>query len=201
LYITNKCRRLTLADKKLPSEGYKMLQKIKRLSMQPWGWGLVVLSCLGLLGTALYFQYGLNMQPCIKCIYIRTAFAGVLLAGIIGLLAPKATLLRIIALAGMLAAAVFGILQAYELLEIEQLLAEGGFFSCALFAEFPTWLPLDKWLPAIFEPTGSCGDTSWQFLGESMAFWSAFALWGYAAVAAVLLLSQFARISNNPYRG
>src|SRR5690606_12102278 len=110
-------------------------------------------------------------------------------------------LLRLLALLGMLSAAVFGILQAYELLEIEQLLAEGGFFSCSLFAEFPRWMPLDQWLPAIFEPTGSCGDTSWQFLGQSMAFWSAVALWGYAIVAALLLLSQLARISNNPYRG
>ena len=178
-----------------------MLQKIKRLSMQRWGWALVVLSCLALLGTALYFQHGLHMQPCIKCIYVRAGFAGILLAGIIGLLAPANMLLRLLALLGMLSAAVFGIMQAYELLEIEQLLAEGGFFSCSLFAEFPSWLPLDKWLPAVFEPTGSCGDTSWQFLGQSMAFWSAFALWGYAIVAALLLLSQFARISNNPYQG
>src|SRR5690606_17095159 len=120
-----------------------------------------------------------NMQPCIKCIYVRSAFAGILLAGIIGLLGAKNTTVRVFALAGMLGAAVFGIQQAYELLSIEQLLAEGGFFSCSLFAEFPGWLALDKWFPGIFEPTGSCGDTNWQFLGESMAFWSAFALWGY----------------------
>lgn len=178
-----------------------MLQQIKRLSMQRWGWALVVLSCLCLLGTALYFQYGLNMQPCIKCIYVRSAFAAVLVAGLLGLLAPKIALLRITALLGILAGSAFGIVQAYQLLDIEQLLAEGGFFSCALFAEFPSWLALDKWLPAVFEPTGSCGDTSWQFLGQSMAFWSAISLWGYAAVAAVLLLAQFARIDNNPYRG
>ena len=53
-----------------------MLQKIKRLSMQRWPWMLLILSCLGLLASALYFQYGLNLQPCIKCIYIRSAFVG-----------------------------------------------------------------------------------------------------------------------------
>jgi protein dithiol:quinone oxidoreductase len=178
-----------------------MLQKFKRLSLQRQGWAAVVLSCLILLGAALYFQYGLNLQPCIKCIYVRSAVTGILLAGLIGLVAPKQTLLRIFALSAMLAAAVFGIQQANELLEIEQLLAEGGFFSCALFAEFPQWMPLDKWLPAVFEPTGSCGDTSWQFLGRSMAFWSALTLWSYAVVAAVLLLAQFTRLSSNPYRG
>lgn len=178
-----------------------MLQIFKRLSMQRRGWLLVVISALALLGTALYFQYVMNLQPCIKCIYIRSAFAGILLAGLVGLTSPKNALLRIVGLLLMLAAASMGILQASELLEIEQRLAEGGFFSCALFAEFPQWLELDKWFPAIFEPTGSCGDTSWQFLNQSMAFWSAVALWAYAAVAAVLLLAQFAKISNNPYRG
>ena len=168
--------------------------------MQRGGWLLVMLSCLGLLGTALYFQYGLNMQPCIKCINVRAAFAAILLASMIGLLAPRNTFSRLLALLAMLAAAIGGIMQAHELLDIEQLLAEGGFFSCSLFAEFPSWLPLDKWLPALFEPTGSCGDTSWQLLGKSMAFWSAVALYCYAAVATVLLLAQFARISSNPYR-
>jgi len=178
-----------------------MLQQFKRLSMQRWGWALVVLSSLGLLATALYFQYGMNLQPCIKCIYVRSAFSGILLAGIIGLMAPANTLVRMTALLGMLCAAIFGIMQANELLQIEQLLAEGGFFSCALFAEFPNWLPLDKWLPSVFEPTGSCGDTSWLFLGKSMAFWSAVSLWVYASIAAVLSVAQFVRISNNPYRG
>jgi protein dithiol:quinone oxidoreductase len=178
-----------------------MLQKIKRLSMQRSGWALLVLSCLGFLATALYFQYELNLQPCIKCIYIRAAFTGLLLAGIVGLLAPKNALLRNVALLGVLASALLGIHQAYQLLEVEQLLAEGGFFSCALFAEFPSWMPLDQWFPAIYEPTGSCGDTNWQFFGKSMAFWTAFTLWGYAVVASILLLSQFVRISNNPYHG
>jgi len=178
-----------------------MLQQLKRLSMQRWGWALVALSSFGLLLAALYFQYVLNFQPCIKCIYVRSAFTGILLAGLIGLIAPTNPLLRLIALLGMLSAAVFGIMQAHELLEIEQLLAEGGFFSCSLFAEFPSWMPLDQWFPAIYEPTGSCGDTSWLFLGKSMAFWSAFSLWGYAAVAALLTAAQLVRISNNPYRG
>lgn len=104
-----------------------MLQKIKRLSMQRWPWMLLILSCLGLLASALYFQYGLNLQPCIKCIYIRSAFVGVLLAAIIGLLAPANALFRLLAVFGVLAAAGFGIMQANELLHIEQLLAEGGF--------------------------------------------------------------------------
>ena len=177
-----------------------MLKQFKYLSTQRWGWALVVLSCLGLLATALYFQYVLNLQPCIKCIYVRAGFAGMLAAGLVGLLAPRNLLLRLIALAGLLAGALFGAFQAHELLDIERITAEGGFASCAFFAEFPSWLKLDQWLPSVFEPTGSCGDSGWQFLGKSMAFWSAVSLWCYVAVAAVLLLAQFARLSDNPYR-
>lgn len=177
-----------------------MLQQIKRLSRQRWPWAVLALSAFLLITLALYFQYYQNLQPCIKCIYIRSAFAGVLVFSCLGLLTPRTTILRLTALTGILACAAFGIMQAYELLEIEQLLAEGGFFSCSLFAEFPSWLPLDKWLPAVFEPTGSCGDTSWQLLGYSMAFWSAMALWGYAAVSALMLLVQPVKLSNNPYR-
>lgn len=178
-----------------------MLQQIKRLSKKRWPWLLLILSCLALLASALYFQYGLNLQPCIKCIYIRSAFVGVLVAAIIGLLAPANALFRLLAITGMIGAAGFGIMQANELLHIEQMLTLGGFFSCALFAEFPQWMPLDKWLPAVFEPTGSCGDTSWQFLDKSMAFWSAVSLWVYAVIAVILLICQPVRISNNPYRG
>lgn len=177
-----------------------MLQQIKRLSRQRWPWAVLAVSALLLIILALYFQYYQNLQPCIKCIYIRAAFAGVFVFSCLGLLAPRSGFIRLPALVGVLASAMFGIMQAYELLEIEQLLAEGGFFSCSLFADFPSWLALDKWFPAIFEPTGSCGDTSWQLFGFSMAFWSALALWGYVAVSALLLLVQPVKLSNNPYR-
>ena len=68
-----------------------MLHSLKALSMQRWGWLLVLLSCLVLLCTALYFQYGLNMQPCIKCINVRAAFTAILLASLLALLAPRNT--------------------------------------------------------------------------------------------------------------
>lgn len=177
-----------------------MLQKIKALSLKRRCWALLFLSSLLVLATALYFQYGMNMQPCILCIYIRAAFAGVALAALFGMLFVSVPLLRLAAIAGWLAASIAGMLQASELLELEQLMQQGGFFSCSLFAEFPTWMPLDRWLPSVFEPTGSCGDLSWQFLDKSMAYWSWFILWANIVIAAIILLAQPVRISKNPYR-
>lgn len=177
-----------------------MLQAIKVLSLKRWPWLLLLVSALSLEGAALYFQYQLGYQPCIKCVYIRAAFAGIAVSALIGFLCPRSVLLRTLAIAGWLAAAIYGMQQAAELLEMEQMMLTGGFFSCSLFAEFPSWLPLDSWLPAVFEPTGTCGDTSWQFLNKSMAFWSWAILWAYVLSAAVILVCQPVRVSSNPYR-
>ena len=178
-----------------------MLQKIKRLSMQRWPWMLLILSCLGLLASALYFQYGLNLQPCIKCIYIRVAFAGILVAALLVLLAPRQLLLRLAGTLLWLGSALYGLFQAQELVNIEQTLASGGFTTCALFADFPAWLALDKWLPAVFEVTGTCGGVDWQFAGLTMAGWSRVLMAAYALSALLILLSQLAKLSRNPYRG
>lgn len=177
-----------------------MFRALKAISLQRWPWLLLALSALFLEAAALYFQYSLNYQPCIKCIYIRVAVAGILVAAILALLAPSNMLLRIGATILWLGAAIYGALQAQELLNIEQILADGGFTTCALFADFPAWLALDKWLPTVFEVTGSCGDAGWQFAGLNMAQWSRALLIAYAAVALLVLLSQFSKLSKNPYR-
>ena len=177
-----------------------MLATIKKISRHRLSWLLLFISALALVASGLYFQYGLNLQPCIKCIYIRAAFAGIIVAGLLGFLAPRQSIVRLLAIALWLASAAIGVYQAVELVDIEQTLAAGGFSSCALFAEFPNWLALDKWLPNVFEVTGSCGATDWHFLGLSMAYWSMLILSAYLLTAAVVLLSQLVRISNNPYR-
>ena len=177
-----------------------MLATIKKISRHRLSWFLLLLSALALLASGLYFQYGLNLQPCIKCIYIRAAFAGILLAGLLAMLAPRQNALRLLALLLWLTSAAIGLYHALALVNIEQTLAAGGFSSCALFAEFPSWLALDKWLPSIFEVTGSCGAVDWQFLGLSMGNWSMLILAAYLLSAVVVLIGQAGRISNNPYR-
>ncbi|WP_019674578.1 disulfide bond formation protein DsbB [Arsukibacterium perlucidum] len=177
-----------------------MLATIKKISRHRLSWFLLIVSALALLACGLYFQYVLNLQPCIKCIYIRAAFAGVLLAGLIGVMAPQQSSIRVLAIALWLSCAAIGLYHAVELVNIEQTLAAGGFSSCALFADFPAWLALDKWLPGVFEVTGSCGAVDWQFLGLSMAYWSMLILAAYLLTAVVVLIGQLGRISNNPYR-
>lgn len=176
-----------------------MFRALKSLSEKRWPWLLLACTALLLLITGLYFQYSLNYQPCIKCIYVRAAFAGILLAALLALLAPRQSLFRVVGIFAWLIAAVYGAIQAHELVTIEHTLASGGFTTCALFAEFPAWLALDKWFPSVFAVTGTCGGVDWQFLGLSMAEWSRLILAAYAVVALLVLLGQFTKRSKNPY--
>lgn len=178
-----------------------MLQKIKQLSTKRASWLLLIITITALLATALYFQYVLNIQPCIKCVYIRAAFSGMLIAAIIGFIGVNSTILRSLALIGVIAAAVFGLMQSNELLEIERIIAAGGFSTCAFFADYPSWLPLEQWLPAVFEPTASCGDDSWRFLDRSMAFWTSISLYSYIIVLTLILICQGVKLNINPYQG
>lgn len=178
-----------------------MLHQLKRLSCSRWPWLLLAASALLMELAGLYFQYILNYQPCIKCIYVRVAFAGILLAALFVSFAPAKPLLRWLGLIAWLVAAGFGFSEAQQLVDIENILASGGFTTCALFANFPTWLALDQWFPTVFAVTGTCGGVDWQFAGWSMAQWSRFIMAAYFLVALLITASQFVRLSSNPYRG
>ncbi|MCC5853248.1 MAG: disulfide bond formation protein DsbB [Alkalimonas sp.] len=178
-----------------------MLEWLKQFSQQRRSWLLLLLTASGLQLTALYFQYGMGLEPCMQCVYIRAAVAGIMLAALLGLLAPGSLLLRLSATLGWLAAAGYGWLEARKLSDIEQLIAEGGFYSCALFADFPDWLPLHEWLPALFDPIGPCGAIDWQFAGASMADWMRWIFIAYGLVALLVLACQWVRINPNPYKG
>ena len=47
-----------------------------------WAWLALAASGLALEGCALYFQYVLELQPCVLCIYIRLATLGLIAAGL-----------------------------------------------------------------------------------------------------------------------
>jgi len=64
-------------------------------SEKRFAWFLLALSSLALESTALYFQYGMGLQPCVLCVYERLAIIGLFIAGIIGLLAPKSFIVRL----------------------------------------------------------------------------------------------------------
>ncbi|TCP96831.1 thiol:disulfide interchange protein DsbB [Cricetibacter osteomyelitidis] len=168
-----------------------MLSFFKTLSLQRKYWLLLLISTLALEATALYFQHGMGLKPCVMCIYERVALFGIAFAAIFGSLAPGLLIMRLIALVIGLGSAIKGL--TITLTHLDYQTNPAPWKQCSFFAEFPETLPLDKWLPAVFNPTGNCAEISWQFLGFTMVQWLVFIFAFYVVLLALLLISQVKR--------
>mgnify|MGYP000458414810 CR=1 FL=1 len=133
-------------------------------------WFLLAISALALELSALFFQYALDLAPCIMCVYQRVAIAAIFLAGLTGFLGCRFLIARVLAHVLWAVGAIWGLLIALEHVEIQEN-AGSLFYSCDFFPNFPTWAPLHEWIPFLFDATGDCGDINWQFLGYSMPQW------------------------------
>jgi disulfide bond formation protein DsbB len=161
-------------------------------------WLALAGTALFLEGSALYFQYGLHLNPCVMCIYIRMAVLGLVAAGLLGAIAPSRPLMQWLGLAAWAAAAAEGLLLSRELIAIQT--ADPNSFTavCSFLPKFPGWLPLHEWFPAFFMPTGSCTDDIWSWLGLSMAEWMQGVFIAYLAVLALVVI---ARLAASPTAG
>lgn len=169
-----------------------MFSYLKQISLSRGSWFLLLLSCIAFEATGLYFQHNMQLAPCVMCIYERVAFLGIACAALIGLIAPRSLLLRLLALALGLASAVKGLLLALQHTEYQ--LNPKPWEQCPLMVEFPETLPLNKWLPQIFESYGSCSELQWSFLGFAMPQWLIVIFAAYVLVLGLVLLSQLKRI-------
>lgn len=151
-----------------------------------FAWFLLFLSAFSLEGAALYFQYGLGYEPCVMCIYIRVAVLGIMLAGMIGMLMPKWWIFRFVGMSLWIVSAVWGTKLSFELNTMQ--VEPNPFATCSFFPDFPKSLPLDKWLPQVFEPTGMCGDATWQFMSVSMVQWMIIVFITYCFIWLAMLL-------------
>jgi disulfide bond formation protein DsbB len=133
---------------------------------------LMFAACAGLIGFALYLQYGKGLEPCPLCILQRYAFVAI---GLVALVAamhnPRgggrttyAFLSALFALAGIVVA---GRHIWLEHLPRDQVPACGPGLDYILDA-----FPLTKALPMIFKGSGECAEVVWRFLGLSISEWA-----------------------------
>jgi protein dithiol:quinone oxidoreductase len=165
-----------------------MLKSLANLSRNNSAWALLLLSALGLEAAALYFQYAMELRPCIMCIYQRTAVFGILFSALLPLLSNN-LLTRMVAYLGWGVSAVWGLLIAYEHVDI-QTAANPFFATCEIVPNFPAWAPLHEWLPSVFAATGDCGDINWSFVGMSMPQWMLIIFAIYTGILALVLLGK-----------
>lgn len=176
-----------------------MLVTLAKWSKQRWAWALLASSSLLLLLAALYFQYELLLAPCMLCVYARAALTGVLLAGLVGAMAPSSAEIRWFALIVLIASVSWGLFTSHEHVNVEAIVQAGGLYTCTLFPEFPFGIPLDSLLPQVYNPTGMCGEVAWSFLGFSMPEWTRVIFIIYALLCVFLVASQFKKVKYNPY--
>lgn len=171
---------------------YKKRMKMKILSdlttnAKPWL--LLALSAFALELCALFFQYVLDLAPCIMCVYQRVAIGAIILAGLTGFIGARFLLVRTVAYTLWAVGAIWGLLIALEHVEMQ---GNSGslFFSCDIIPNFPSWAPLHEWIPFLFEATGDCGDINWQFIGYSMPQWMIVVYAVYTLAFAVILVNR-----------
>ena len=165
-----------------------MLALLKQFSEKRSAWFLLAFSSLALESTALYFQYGMGLQPCVLCVYERLAMIGLFIAGMIGALAPRSFIVRLIALALGLFSCIKGLLISLRHLDLQ--MNPAPWKQCEFVPNFPETLPFHQWFPAIFNPTGTCNNSQWSLFGLTMVQWLVFIFVAYVLVLSVLLIAQ-----------
>lgn len=152
-------------------------------------WQLLAISALLLEFSALFFQYVLDLQPCIMCIYQRVAIWAIFFAGLIGSFGYNQILIRVLSYGLWATGAIWGLIIALEHVEMQS--SKFSFlFSCEFVPNFPSWAPLHEWIPALFEATGTCGKISWEFLGYSMPQWMVVVYGAYTVLFSIVLIAR-----------
>lgn len=165
-----------------------------------WFWLAVFSLCVALDLGALFYQHVLHVYPCELCIYTRVWLFAIALVALLAIFIKKWVWARIAMSLASLILALGLSLETWNLIVVEYSLGDGG--ACAFFANFPSWAPLDKWMPAIFEVQDFCQATPKVFLGISMAH--VLALVSFSLVVAfssVLVGSLRSVLNKNNTRG
>ncbi len=106
------------------------------------------------------FQNYAYMPPCEQCVYIRFAFLCMTLGGVIAIINPKNLLFALIGYIFAFWGALQGIMYSVKLAKIHDAVHGDdpfGVQGCSTEPHYPFGLPLEKWAPDWFMPTGDCG--------------------------------------------
>ncbi|GKX58204.1 disulfide bond formation protein DsbB [Leminorella grimontii] len=168
-----------------------MLSFLNGCSKGRGAWFLLALSVIIFEGVALYFQHVMLLRPCVLCIYERCALFGILGAALIGMIAPSSTVFRYLAIIVWIYSAIEGVLLTWKHTMMQ--LYPSPMNVCDFFVSFPSWLPLDKWIPSVFVANGDCSEKQWSFLSMEMPQWLLIIFGVYLLIALLVVLAQFVK--------
>jgi len=159
------------------------------------GFLLAFIASLGLIGTALYMQHVMHLEPCPLCIFQRVfvmAIGGVALLGTLhnpGRIgrALYAALIGLLSLGGGAVASRQVWLQH---LPADQVPECGPSLDYMLEA-----FPLKQTLQLVFKGSGECAVVDWTLLGFSIAEWMLVVFAGFLIYAVILAGSRLFKTS------
>jgi disulfide bond formation protein DsbB len=143
-----------------------MLMFLKKFSQARTSWILLLLSSIIFLGCGFFFQYVKELNPCHLCIIQRISFLIIGLGALFPLINPAKDILRNFGLLFWAGGAGLGLYSAIKLVYIQANPVTDLFGSCSLSAEdLINNYPFLEWFPMMFEATGDCSKSSWNFYG------------------------------------
>jgi len=130
------------------------------------------LVCAGLMGWALWLQYGLGLDPCPLCSLQRLTVVAIGVVFLVaGLHNPGRTGAAVYAGLTFLIGA-FGIVTAMRHVWIQSL-PKGEVPACGMGLNYMLeTLPLTEVLSKVFKGSGECAETAWIFLGLAIPSWT-----------------------------
>ena len=172
--------------------------EIAHWSDMRWPWALIIfLSCALVVLAHNVFQVWLYMKPCEQCVYIRFGFLVIALGGLITIINPKNLWLKLAGLVVGVYGCIYGLMCSIKLSSIHHAIhgddmdAVFGMQGCSLEPHYPFGLPLEKWAPDWFLPTGDCGYDQ-RFLIDmynSADSWYLVPAWKFMSMAQCCLLA------------
>ncbi|KIE92738.1 putative disulfide bond formation protein B [Actinobacillus pleuropneumoniae] len=119
-----------------------MLSYFKELSLNRTAWLLLAFVAFALEASAIYFQYGMGLVPCVMCVYERLAIFGLLIAGLVGAISPRFFLTRWLALLLWGFSAFKGLALAIKHHDYQA--NPSPWNQCEFKPEFPQTMPFDQ---------------------------------------------------------
>ncbi len=131
-----------------------------------WFWAVIAATALGLELGALFYQHVLDILPCELCIYVRVWLVGLFFVSLLAMYFKRWLFTRILSLVAAFVLSIGLANETWNLFVVEYGIGNGG--ACSFFANFPSWAPLDKWMPFMFEVQELCQATPEIIFGITM---------------------------------
>lgn len=148
---------------------------------------LGALVCAGLMGWALWLQYGLNLDPCPLCSVQRMVVIGIGVVFLIAAAQGPGNLGAAIYAGLVMVLGIFGAAVAFRHVWIQHL-PKDQVPACGMGLDYMLeTLPLADVFGKLFKGTGECAEAGWIFLGLGIPAWTFIAFVAMTIVALVLV--------------